>query len=80
MSPYPALQELLPPLTAQEALVEATIPYLPPIVADMVKIQRLTGCRPGEVCQLRPMDLDRSGEVWTYRPASCRSGRAVDGV
>ena len=36
----------------------------------MVRFQRLTGCRPGEVCQLRPMDLDRSGEVWQYRPAS----------
>ncbi len=36
----------------------------------MVKFQRLAGCRPGEVCQLRPMDLDRSGEVWQYRPAS----------
>ncbi len=36
----------------------------------MVKFQRLTGCRPGEVCQLRPGDIDRSGEVWVYRPGS----------
>jgi integrase len=65
-----AAREPAPILPVEEALVDATLPYLPPIVADMVRFQRLTGCRPGEVCQLRPMDLDRSGEVWQYRPAS----------
>ena len=43
---------------------------MPAVVADMVRFQRRTGCRPGEVCQLRPMDMDRSSEVWQYRPAS----------
>lgn len=52
-----------------DAVIEATLPHLPPIVADMARLQRLTGCRPGEVCDLRPQDLDRSGEVWTYKPA-----------
>ena len=36
----------------------------------MVRFQRLTGARPGEVCQLRPVDVDRSGDVWEYRPES----------
>lgn len=49
--------------------VDKTIPALPEIVADMVRFQRLTGARPGEVCSLRPCDLDRSGDVWLYRPA-----------
>jgi integrase len=40
------------------------------VVADMVRFQQLTGARPGEVCQIRPRDVDRSGEVWEYRPAS----------
>jgi integrase len=53
-----------------DAVVDATLPNLPAVVADMVRFQRLTGARPGEVCQLRPMDVDRSGEVWEYRPAS----------
>jgi integrase len=26
--------------------------------------------RPGEVCAIRPCDIDRSGEIWTYRPES----------
>ena len=65
-----AAREPAPVQPVEEALVEATLPHMPAIVADMVRFQRLTGCRPGEVCQLRPMDLDRSGEVWQYRPAS----------
>ena len=36
----------------------------------MVRFQRLTGCRPEEVCAIRPCDLDRSDDVWAYRPES----------
>lgn len=53
-----------------EALVQATLPELPEVVADMVRFQRLTGCRPAEVCMVRPCDVDRSGQVWEYRPES----------
>ena len=52
-----------------EEVVEATLPRLPPVVADMVRLQRLTGARPAEICILRPCDVDRNGEVWAYRPA-----------
>ena len=58
-----------PVLPVDDATVEATLPHLPPIVADMVRLQRLTAMRPGEVCILRPCDVDRSGDVWLYRPA-----------
>ena len=34
----------------------------------MVRLQRLTGARPGEICSLRPLDLDTSGDVWRYIP------------
>ena len=34
----------------------------------MVRLQRLTGARPAEVCILRPCDVNRSGEIWLYRP------------
>ena len=51
-----------------DAIVEATLGHLPPIVADMVRLQRLTGARPGEVCSLRPQDIDRSEEIWLYVP------------
>ena len=29
-------------------LIEATLPHLPAVVADMVRVQRLTGMRPAE--------------------------------
>jgi integrase len=35
----------------------------------MIQLQDLTGMRPGEVMSLRTGDLDRSGDVWVYRPA-----------
>ncbi len=51
-----------------DEVVDATLPALPEVVADMVRLQRLTGMRPGEVCKLRPCDLDRSHDVWIYTP------------
>lgn len=48
------------------AFVEQTLPHLSCVVADMIRFQVLTGARPGEVCKLRPRDIDRSGEVWEY--------------
>lgn len=48
--------------------VNQTLPFLPSTVADMVRFQRLTGARPQDVCNLRPCDLDRSGDVWLYCP------------
>lgn len=50
--------------------VDATLPHLPAIVADMVRFQRHTGARPSEVCSIRPRDIDRSGEIWRYEPES----------
>ena len=49
--------------------IERTLAHLPNSVADLVRFQRLTACRPGEARSLRPCDVDRSGEVWIYRPA-----------
>ena len=63
-------RETAPVLPVDDAVVDATLEYLPAIPADMVRFQRLTGCRPAEVCSLRPCDLDRSEEVWIYRPES----------
>lgn len=52
-----------------DADVEATLEHLPQVVADMVRLQRLTAMRGGELVQMRPCDVDRSGDVWIYRPA-----------
>lgn len=51
-----------------EASINAVLPFLSRQVADMVRLQLLTGCRPGEICQLRPCDLNRDGDVWEFVP------------
>ena len=50
------------------AVVEATLSFVRPEVAAMAQVQLATGMRPGEVCALRPADIDTSGPVWAYRP------------
>ena len=41
-----------------------------PQIATMLQVQRLAGMRPDEVTIMRPCDIDRSGEIWVYRPNS----------
>jgi integrase len=61
-------RETDPVMPVDEALVDATLPHMPEVVADMVRVQRFTGCRPAEVCSIRPCDIDRSVNPWQYRP------------
>ena len=53
--------------------VEAVLKTLPLPVAAMVRLQVLTGMRPGEVVIMRPSDIDRSGDVWSYQPGQHKS-------
>ncbi len=55
------------PVTDEAVL--ATLRFLPPQVADMVMLQRLTSMRPGSVVIMRGCDIERSGDVWIYEPA-----------
>jgi integrase len=48
--------------------VYAILPYTTPVVAAIVELQLLTGMRPTEVCMMRPCDIDRSGNIWHYKP------------
>ena len=62
-------RETAPVGPVDDATVDATLPYLNRHVAGLVEFQRLTGCRPGEACILRRLDLDMSGPVWLFRPS-----------
>jgi hypothetical protein len=62
--------------------VAAALPFLWPTVRAMVELQLFSGMRPGEVRALRPRDVDRSCELWVYRPPGHKmawqgKGRAV---
>jgi len=41
----------------------------------MVQLQRCTGMRPGEVTIMRRCDIDTSGLIWLYHPASHKTQR-----
>jgi integrase len=47
-----------------EELVAKTLAFCSPVVADMIRVQLLAGCRPGEVCKLTPAMIDRKGTIW----------------
>jgi integrase len=53
-----------------DADVEATLPHLAGHWAAMVRFQRPTGCRPQDVLGLTGAELDRSADVWVYRPGA----------
>lgn len=50
--------------------IDAVIARVTRPVQAMIKLQLVTGMRPGEVVLMRACDIDMSGSVWEYRPAS----------
>ena len=59
----------LPPVgPVDDAVVDATLPFLNRHVRGSVEFQRLTGCRPGEACSIRRSEIDTGGATWLYRP------------
>jgi integrase len=49
--------------------IEKTLPFLPPILQDMVRLHQVLGCRPGELVRITPAIIDTSKPVWTIRLA-----------
>ena len=63
-----AAREAEPVLPVDDAVVDATLPYLNRHVRGLVELQRLTGCRPGEACRIRRSEIDTGGTVWLFKP------------
>jgi len=63
-------RETAPVKPVAQGPVDDTLPFLTPQVATMVRLELLTGMRPGEVTIMRSMDLEMTGNVWAYRPGS----------
>ncbi|MFG0315797.1 MAG: tyrosine-type recombinase/integrase, partial [Planctomycetota bacterium JB042] len=57
-----------PVAAVDEAAVEAVLERVRPSVRVMVRLQLLTGMRPGEVVSMRAADVDRSASPWRYTP------------
>jgi integrase len=60
-------RELVHP--APETHVNAVEPYVSRQVWALIQLQLHTAARPGELIILRAIDIDTSGNVWTYTPA-----------
>jgi integrase len=57
-----------------DATVEATLSLLPPMVATIARVQRLSGMRPQEAVAIRGDEIDRSDPTcWVYRPSRFKS-------
>ena len=63
-----AAKESEPIRPVPEADIEAVIEVLPAPVAAMVRLQVLTGMRPGEVVAMRGREIHRGSAVWRYVP------------
>jgi integrase len=44
--------------------VGAIEPFVSPTIWAMIRLQQLTGARPGEICALTAGDIDTAGDVW----------------
>ncbi len=63
-------RESSPVKPVPDAHIDAVLPLVPDPVRGMILFQLATGARPGEVRILRACDLNMSGKVWEYRPAT----------
>ena len=62
-----AAKEHAPVRPVDDATIAATIEHMMPNTADMVRVHRLTGMRPCELCALKWSLIDTSQTPWIYR-------------
>jgi integrase len=55
--------------------IQAILPHVGPSIRAMLELQRATGMRPGEVARLTIGQLDRSGDIWLYKPTAHKTMR-----
>ena len=53
-----------------ETHVRAVLPFATPTIATMIELQLLTGMRSGELVIMRACDIETTGKIWLYRPAT----------
>ena len=62
-----AAKEHAPVRPVDDATIATTIEHMMPNTADMVRVHRLTGMRPCELCALKWSLIDTSQTPWIYR-------------
>ncbi len=56
--------------------VRRTKPFLSSQIQTLIELQIRTGARAGELLIMRPMDLNRDGEVWVHTPSTQKTAHA----
>ncbi|MBI9017195.1 MAG: site-specific integrase [Phycisphaerae bacterium] len=51
-----------------KAHIEAVRPYVSRQIWALIQCQLLTACRPSELLQLKPIDIEMGSKVWLYTP------------
>lgn len=64
------LRETAPIEAVSRPVVDAILPHLPPTLQAAVELLWWSGMRAGELCNLRMRDVDRTNQVWLFRPAT----------
>lgn len=64
--------ESIPRQDVPDEIVERTLPYLYPTIAEMVQVQRLAAMRPSEVCRMCVGDIDRYLSLSGRQIFTCR--------
>jgi integrase len=73
-------RETAPVCPVPEESVNATLNHTPPTVTAMVRLQLLTGARPGEITALKPADVDRTDPTgWVYKPSGHKTAHHLRG-
>jgi integrase len=63
-------RESQPVKPVPDSSVDPILTFVSPQVGAMIRLQRLTGMRSGEVIIMRGADIEMAGQVWVYTPAS----------
>lgn len=63
-------RETEPVKSVPDAFVDAIRPFVTRQVWGIVQFSRMTGARPTEALIVRGCDLNMSGDIWEYRPAT----------
>ena len=61
--------EAKPKATVSTDMAEETARAACPVIAAMIRVQVLTGLRPGEVCRMTTGEIDQTQGCWFYRPS-----------
>ena len=64
------LRETEPVEAVPRAVVDAILPHLPPLLVSAVELLWWSGMRAGELVTMTTRDVERTGDVWLYRPTT----------